>query len=832
MLMGGYADLEIRILELTSEGYPVEITFNGKQEFPRGYLKPDVLPWIPSASATADGERLFNWLLADERLKTAWAEVRGQSPQRRIRLRLDTAAPELHAIPWELLRDIGPGLTPQTLAADTDTPFSRYLAGQWRSSPPIFNRPIKLLIAIANPSNLAEYGLAPLDIEAERQLLTEAVSGLAHKQLQLTFLKPPVTLSALETELKRGYHLLHLVGHGFFNQQRGQAVLYLANKDNRVKRISESALAGLLARQEKSLRLVFLAGCQTASRSPADAFRGFAPQLIEAGVPAVVAMQDLVSVAAAREFTGVFYRQLLQHGQVDLAGNEARSALLAAGRADSWAVPALYARASQIIEPLPEPPSVARRLAKVTAVMAGLLLIVALLSSLAYYIWFLLPMPDSGFNIAVAQFSMADETTGALTVTPESKELSNWLFAAIEKEANQLPAALRVEIRAPSRVNPIRGNAAEMAEQLNATLLIYGLITQHNGSYSVQPEFYVLPQESFTYGSEVAGPERLGQPVPFNLPLDDPGVLFGLNEKLNARIQALQNLVSGLAYFYVNHYDEASAKFQQAAAVEGWEEDEGQEVAYLLMGAAKLRVYGDPKTDLDQRTQALNQALEAFRHASELNPDYARSYLGLGTITLQQATVLNPNWPDHLDTAKLIEAESWYSKSLSAADQPALAYVPIKAAFGLGQVQRLQYEYGLSERSGKQARNFFEEVIAAYNTDKSPVLIWFAGHAYADLGRLAGLDRDWPEMVSKYREAIDILYTLPGGPPFNWIADYRAEVAFAHEKLGQLGKACEDYRQAIQMGSNTVGSGQTAINQEKLNHWKAEVERLTKGGAC
>ncbi len=35
-----YVDLELRILELQEDGYPVEITFSGEQEFPRRFLKP------------------------------------------------------------------------------------------------------------------------------------------------------------------------------------------------------------------------------------------------------------------------------------------------------------------------------------------------------------------------------------------------------------------------------------------------------------------------------------------------------------------------------------------------------------------------------------------------------------------------------------------------------------------------------------------------------------------------------------------------------------------------------------------------------------------------
>jgi len=64
------------------------IQSQGEQEFPRGYLKADVLPRVPGVSPTRDGERLFEWLFADDdKLKTAWTEVRGQSPLWRMRSR-------------------------------------------------------------------------------------------------------------------------------------------------------------------------------------------------------------------------------------------------------------------------------------------------------------------------------------------------------------------------------------------------------------------------------------------------------------------------------------------------------------------------------------------------------------------------------------------------------------------------------------------------------------------------------------------------------------------------------------------------------------------------
>jgi len=118
-----YSDLEIRILKKDTNGYPVEITFNGELEFPRGALSPELPVLTASAGSGQDGVMLFQWLFSDDALKTAWANARGQRPLRRIRLRIDDGAPELHQIPWELLRDIGEGGVALDLAALEATPF-------------------------------------------------------------------------------------------------------------------------------------------------------------------------------------------------------------------------------------------------------------------------------------------------------------------------------------------------------------------------------------------------------------------------------------------------------------------------------------------------------------------------------------------------------------------------------------------------------------------------------------------------------------------------------------------------------------------------------------
>jgi hypothetical protein len=334
-------DLQLRIFPRQDEGYPVEITLDRHQVFPRGYLAADVAGWTSGGDPAVDGLALRELLLADAAVREAWIEARGQAPQRRIRLWIDTAAAELHTLPWELLQDEG-----KVLSASSETPFSRFLPVKlpWRGA--LEGRTIRVLVAISNPDDLeAAYGLTTLDVAQERATL-DAVVGAANADgytLDITYLEPPITLERLEAALREGYAVLHYLGHGAYSARQQQAVLYLQDDAGHASLVSDDALVSMLARQDARPQLVFLAACQSAVRSTADAFLGLGPKLITVGVPAVVAMQDFVSIESARKLNATFYGRLAQHGQVDHALNEARSTLLTAGRPDA-AVPVLLTR--------------------------------------------------------------------------------------------------------------------------------------------------------------------------------------------------------------------------------------------------------------------------------------------------------------------------------------------------------------------------------------------------------------------------------------------------------------------------------------------------------
>jgi len=331
------ADLEIHVLPRSGDAYPVDLTLNGEHVW-RGRMAAAVTAWAASGDPDADGRRLFAALFADPDLRSGWAEARGLAPERRIRLWLDVDEPALHTLPWELLRD-----ETLLLAANARTPFSRYLPGRREWGAAALERPLRMLAVIANPADLAEYALAPLDVTAERDRLAAALGDTT--ALHLDVLEPPVTLLRLEARLRaQPYHILHYVGHGAFSARREQAALYLEDAAGQVNLMRDAALAGMLERLYTPPLLVFLAACRSGTRSPRATFAGLAPQIARAGLPAVVAMQDDVAIAATHALSAAFYPQLLAHGRVDRALNEARSALLTAGYAAEVAAPVLLMR--------------------------------------------------------------------------------------------------------------------------------------------------------------------------------------------------------------------------------------------------------------------------------------------------------------------------------------------------------------------------------------------------------------------------------------------------------------------------------------------------------
>ncbi len=361
-------DMEIHIQALREDVYPVDITLNDERKFP-GTIAGEIRDWQPTGNMETDGQTLFEMLFT-ERLRTAWdishEWVNGGAGRRlRIRFWVDEEASELHAKPWEAMQT-----GHKILSIYEKTPFSRYLSStaSWLGAK---QAPIRVLAVISNPGNLGSMNLASVNVEREKAILEKVFEGQDAFELRFLGVEEGdyATPDALVDELRAGCDVLHIVSHGAFNEASRSAYLYLQDEKGSYDRISHKRFAATLANREERPHLVFLTACESAVsaegpelteeqerrlRQTNSAFRGMGANLVAAGVPAVIAMQDVVTMETAEKFSSRFYRQLLRHGLVDLAANQARFSLFNAQREDA-AVPVLYMRLKdgKLFEPEP-----------------------------------------------------------------------------------------------------------------------------------------------------------------------------------------------------------------------------------------------------------------------------------------------------------------------------------------------------------------------------------------------------------------------------------------------------------------------------------------------
>src|SRR3989304_5111020 len=211
-----YTDLLVRLFPYDERGqaYPVEAELEDGSRFTGGQLKLDRQALLAlQLEAEAYGMTLFNALFAGD-IRRAYDKATGIAEattggRLRIRLWVDNAAVELHAIPWERIYHLHRGRA-VPLGASTLTPFSRYTSLEIREPPPVAEAPIRILAATPTPLDLPS-GLAPVDVEAEIDNLRRALSELRRQdKIQVTLLPgrtgvTPELRSKLE---KEGYAIV------------------------------------------------------------------------------------------------------------------------------------------------------------------------------------------------------------------------------------------------------------------------------------------------------------------------------------------------------------------------------------------------------------------------------------------------------------------------------------------------------------------------------------------------------------------------------------------------------------------------------------------------
>ena len=280
-------------------------------------------------------------LLFKDRVKDAFLKNRRQL--RRIQLVIEDD--ELKTLRWERLCAPIDGDW-VFLGRSQGLFYSQYIPSPAiHAFPDIGSRDLRALVVVANPPRDNRYGLQAFDAATALNSVQQSLGNLPHDVLALAegAVGPP-TLDMLINQLtKERYAILHLVAHGAVPKDGPR--LYLLDDKGQIDGVNGDRLLNRLRDLNLGLpRFVYLSACETGSpRAETDQARGsLARRLIkEAGILAVVAMTDRISVDTANKIARTFYVHLRKNGMLDQALVKAGVGLT---ESDDITVPALFTR--------------------------------------------------------------------------------------------------------------------------------------------------------------------------------------------------------------------------------------------------------------------------------------------------------------------------------------------------------------------------------------------------------------------------------------------------------------------------------------------------------
>ena len=783
-------DLE---LERREEGYRAQVTASPLDraccsdfDLPQGQEP-------PGESATLDeikafGAQLFRAVFAGEvysylRLSQDEAERQGADGLR-IRLIL-TDVPELAELPWEYLYDPS---RDQFLSLSTKTPIVRYLDLSERVQPLTIKPPLRVLVMISSPQDQPV-----LDVDQEWTRLSQALVELqAAGRVELELLDE-ATLPALQTRLrKKEIHVFHYVGHGAFDERIQDGVLILEDEEGLSQPVRGEVLGALL-HNSPTLKLALLNACEGAKGSRTDPFAGTAQSLVRKQIPAVIAMQTVISDGAAKTFAAEFYRALADDYPVDKALTEARLAIYVQGNEREWAIPVLFMRTSDARLEVAQPPTgkpvgatgetvgatgetvgatgetvgatgetvgaavpavearaPVRRKVRIGPLAIPLLPLIALpllLLVVLAVVALVVPGPaqmSERFNVAIAGVGVLDGQ-GNMGRTGESKLLSQWIVNGLEA-ANATSQRGNIALwhdglpltEKRTRLGVVAGQtaperaeaAANLAARVNAHVVIYGHIDQRQDPPQFVLEFFVAPRVR-RESAAVIGRYQLGDPIAIPEGFTrDPLAAESVGGRVEDRAALLFWLLLGLRDDLLGEPADALALLRDAE----------QELASLPeRGEGKEHLYylkGRAALFLNDYAEAK----ESLQKALQSNPNDARAQMALGSVYLDVAQTQQTPEERLLDPSNLEQAVANYQQALDLARQANDPLTEIIAHLALAGAYRLQAETdrSVSTPDVAEAGRLYEQAIDELQLVLDPLAqgeqVRLLAQAYSTLG--------------------------------------------------------------------------------------------------
>jgi tetratricopeptide (TPR) repeat protein len=258
--------------------------------------------------------------------------------------------------------------------------------------------------------------------------------------------------------------------------------------------------------------------------------------------------------------------------------------------------------------------------------------------------------------------------------------------AVIERFAKALDQQLNSELGSklnlsykmdgPAGVTRITGKDAQARQQAaisvlndrSAKVAIYGVVHYDatTKQMQLQPEFYVSADRYFNDAQELTGNYKFGKEVPADS-LDERG-------KLNARVTALSYVMTGLFEHMTQQFDSALKSYQAALDVPNWDEGDGKDIVYMLIGNSNMKLAEKAARQCDRSTvlAKTDDAEAAYQQSVSISPDFARVYAGLANVYAVRALWLpeeNEKCANQkINTEALKQAEQYIEQYQAKAD--------------------------------------------------------------------------------------------------------------------------------------------------------------------
>lgn len=447
---------------------------------------------------------------------------------------------------------------------------------------------------------------------------------------------------------------------------------------------------------------------------------------------------------------------------------------------------------------------------------AAVLFVVAVL--LGTILWYVIPHAAKSmtgqFNVAVAEFLVQD-VNGKPIRGEDGSLLAAYIVGQIGTQFTEieLKKTIPYEIWGPKETGSITGDTAEerslaavaLAEKIHAHVLIYGVIISDGKKSRFMPEFYVN-HASFQDASEITGEHEIGSQVRLDLPFVD-SIQSIENNGLAGRVNAMDLITIGLAYYSVDDYKNAARYLEQAAAEERWLEASGKEVAYLLIGNTYIRW-----ASKDDDSQYLTAAAKNYDEALRINPDYGRGLVGQANVLYLEAVLDDTQ----IDLVKLDQADELLTQALSLEGQPESANIPAKAHFQRGQIYLARYGAKIPVPSGEadwiaQAKDEFTFVVAEYEAGDTS-LESLASHTYYRLGLCA-----FYRNSKNPSQAIALIEKAISMSSLFYQAEYTAGLGSLYKYLGEKENAIQAYEDAIAIAESNGDAKSAQKYQQSLD---------------